>query len=345
MSLATFKKKSINSASSATKRSGKPTNQYWNYQGPYGRKGSLASTIFLNGLIGPNGQTGNAYNASNAGFSINGALVAYGGVGRNMKMSKSSTPFRGIYPKGWGGTHGRYPDSPDNYVINVRPGLGKQQTIGSIVNPSVLSNRGMLARKYRWINNGQYPNNWVQPNYTGNQTDSASQGLYIQNKAAANDCFYDVNNTENYVDYFKTCGSTGCQTTPARGYTIGIQQANAPYTKTLHQPKDASAYTLHVQRKCQDPVGLRKPFPYAVQTGTGVLTGGTSVTSVASACNTSNTTVVPPDWYTGIQVKPDGTKTTLQDQLLALQTNVMKKLQQKVFVDVILNGTTDPSTN
>jgi hypothetical protein len=47
MSLATFKKKSINSASSATKRSGKLTNEYWIYQGPYGRKGNLPSSILM----------------------------------------------------------------------------------------------------------------------------------------------------------------------------------------------------------------------------------------------------------------------------------------------------------
>jgi hypothetical protein len=35
-----------------------------------------------------------------------------------MHMSKSTTQFRGIHPRGWGGTRGRYPDGPDNYVIN-----------------------------------------------------------------------------------------------------------------------------------------------------------------------------------------------------------------------------------
>ena len=36
MSLATFKKKSINKYSSATKRSGKPPGGYWLTQGPFG---------------------------------------------------------------------------------------------------------------------------------------------------------------------------------------------------------------------------------------------------------------------------------------------------------------------
>jgi hypothetical protein len=336
MSLATFKKKSINSASTATKLSGKPTNKYWLYQGPYGKKGNLPSEIFMAGLEGPG-----YYNASNAGFSINGSNRNIGGVGRNMKFSKSATPYRGNYPKGWGGSVGRYPDGPDNVVLNIMPVQTGVAIQDGVVKPSVLSTKGMLARRFRWIKSGQYPNYWVQPVYTGNQTDTASQGLYVQNKSAANYCWYDVNNIGNYVDYFKTCGSTGCQRTPARGYTMNIQQANAAYTKTLHQPKDSSDHTLRIQRRCQNPVGFQKPFPYAVQNGTGVITGGTSITNVANACNTSNTTVVPPDWYTGAAIlKQDGTKTTRIDQLLALQKKESSALQEQVFRNVVLNGTT-----
>jgi hypothetical protein len=319
MSLATFKKKSINSASSATKRSGKPTNEYWIYQGPYGRKGNLPSVIFNASLVGPDGNVGGNYNnASNSGFSITGSHRNIGGIGKSMRFSKSGTPYRGKYPKGWGGSNGRYPDGPNEVVLNIMPVQTGVAIQNAIVKPPVLSTKGMLARRFRWINSGQYPNNWVQPVYTGNQTDSASQGLYIQNKSAANYCRYDVNNTENYVTYFKNYGSAGCQTTPARGYTMNIQQANAPYTKTLHQPKDSSDYTLRVQRKCQNPVGFQKPFPYAVQTGTGVLRGGINVNNVANACNTSNTVKYPPDWYTGASVlKADGSKTTLKDQLIS----------------------------
>lgn len=325
MSLATFKKKSINSSSSATKRSGKPTNDYWNYQGPYGRKGNLPSTIFNASLVGPNGMVGgNAYNASNAGFSVNGSYRNKGAVGGHMRFSKSATPYRGQYPKGWGGIQGRYPSGPNEVSLNIMPvstGVAIQNTI---VKPSVLSTKGMLARRFRWINSGQYPNNWVQPVYTGNQTDSASQGLYIQNKSAANYIWYDVNDSANYVEYYKKCGPTGCQTTPARGYTMNIQQSNAPYTKTLHQPKDASDYTLRVQRRCQDPVGFQKPFPYAVQTGTGVLRGGISVNNVASTCNMAKPELTPPDWYTGASIlKADGTKPTKEDQLLS-KNNCLK---------------------
>lgn len=341
MSLATFKKKSINSASSATKRSGKPTNEYWIYQGPYGKKGNLPSVIFNASLVGPDGVVGgNYYTASNAGFSVTGSHRNIGGVGQSMRFSKSATPYRGVHPKGWGGTRGRYPDGPNNVSININPVLTGVAVQNGIVKPPVLSTKGMLERRFRWINSGQYPNNWVQPVYTGNQTDTASQGLYIQNKSAANYCHYDVNTPEKYVDYFVRCGSTGCNTTPARGYTMSIQQANAAYTKTLHQPKDASDYTLRIQRRCQNPVGFQKPFPYAVQTGTGVLRGGINVDNVANACNTSNTTTVPPDWYTGAAIlKADGSKTTLRDQLEALRKNVLPELQAQVYDDLFLKGT------
>jgi hypothetical protein len=100
---------------------------------------------------------------------------------------------------------------------------------------------------------------------------------------------------------------------------------------------------LRIQRKCQNPVGFQKPFPYAVQTGTGILTGGINVNNVGSACNTSNTVLTPPDWYTGASVlKSDGSKTTLKDQLLAeLRNKISPDTQNQVFQQVFLDGTTN----
>ena len=79
---------------------------------------------------------------------------------------------------------------------------------------------------------------------------------------------------------------------------MNLLQANAPYTKSIKIPIDASQQTLRIQRRCTNPSPWQKPFPYAVQNGTGILTGGIAVTSVGNACNTSNTTTVPPVWYT-----------------------------------------------
>ena len=197
---------------------------------------------------------------------------------------------------GWGGAGGQYYQAEP--VLNAGEGIvtveGNQW---EFVKQSVLSTRGMLRKRFRWAYSGQYPNNWVQPVYTGNQTDSASQGLYIHNLSASNDCVVDVNDQAKYVGHIVTCGSTQCQSTPARGYTMGIMQSNAPYTKNIKIPIDASQQTLRIQRKCTNPDPLQKPFPYRVQTGTGILTGGTSVNNVGSACNTSNIQLVPPAWY------------------------------------------------
>jgi hypothetical protein len=285
MSLATFKKKTTNKYSSATKRSGKPPGGYWLPQGPFGLSDTLSSVLLADALkhYGP------------VGFSLQGSRRSIS-VGKDMKFSQQGTRYRGAYAIGNGGFGGQYYTAEP--VLNAGPAIievkGNQQ---EFIKPSTLSTKGMLAKRFRWINSGQYPNNWVQPIYTGNQTDSASQGLYVHNLSVANDCVVDTNDTVKYVGNIKTCGSTGCQSTPAGGYTMGIQQANAAYTKFLHIPQDSSQRTLRIQRRCINQRPDQKPFPYAVQTGTGILTGGTSVTRVGSACNTSNTFVAPPEWY------------------------------------------------
>jgi hypothetical protein len=131
--------------------------------------------------------------------------------------------------------------------------------------------------------------------------DSASQGLYVQNLAAANTCNLKVNNVETYEGHAVGCGPTLCR--PGRstaGFKFNDMARNAPYTKTLYQPVSYGQYNLFLTRGCNNPVGPQKPFPFAVQTGTGIKTGGTSITSVGNACNTSNTYLTPPAWYTAV---------------------------------------------
>ena len=78
-----------------------------------------------------------------------------------------------------------------------------------------------------------------------------------------------------------------------------IQQSIAPYTKTIHQPKDCSDYTLRVQKQCQNPKPWQKPFQYAVSNGTGQSAAGTSITSFANSCGSANNIyLTPPKWYT-----------------------------------------------
>jgi len=286
MSLTAFKKKSV--IQYGSKRSGKPPGGYWLPQGPFG-----ASTTALKEAI---------QNYGPVGFSINGGHRNVGYVGKGYAMSKNGTPFRGVNPVGWGGCCGTYKKSEPVYNINEVIVQGTQQ---EYVKQSVLSTYGMLAKKYRWAYNGQYPNYWVQPVFgASTQSDTKSQGNYLQNLSAANMCVIDVNDQAKYVGYKVNCGPTNCSTSTVQ-YKYNDMARNAPYTKTIKQPIDSSQYTLYIQRGCQNPKGTQKPFPYAVQTGTGIKTGGISMTSVGNACNTSNIYLSPPDWYvksyTGIQ--------------------------------------------
>jgi hypothetical protein len=312
MSLTAFKRKSV--INYGSKRSGTAPGGYWLPQGPFGH-----ATTALQEAI---------QNYGSAGFSINGGHRNIGGVGRDMKMSKSGTPYRGTQPIGWGGTFGKYPsatlvgNSKTGSVGAVPNAHSKQNAVDPVLNsrvvvvmgtqylyvkPSTLSTYGMLDKKYRWAWYGQYPNYWVQPNYTGNQTDTASQWLYIQNKAAANTCSLKVNNVGSYEDDFKKTGPTLC--TPGRStarFKYNEMARNGPYTKTLYQPVSYAQYNLHLTRGCNNPIGEQKPFPYAVQSGSSQSAAGTSITSFASGCNTSNIYVTPPEWYikSGPQQQP-----------------------------------------
>lgn len=300
MSLVAFKKKSV--INYGSKRSGKPPGGVWLPQGPFGN-----ATISLDLAI---------KNPNNSGFSLNGGTRSIS-VGRDMKMSKSGTPYRGTQPIGYGGTYGAYPSgtlignwsgvipnsnskrSPVQPVLNAS--FGKIGTLGTqyiYIKPSSLNTKGMLDKKYRWAYYGVYPNYWVQPVYTGNQIDTKSQLLYIQNKSAANTCNLKVNNVGNYEANYKSCGPTLC--TPGRStakFKYNDMARNGPYTKNLYNPVSYSQYNLYLTRGCNNPIGPQKPFPYAVQTGTSTAAAGTSIRNFASGCNTSNIYLTPPEWY------------------------------------------------
>ena len=241
-----------------------------------------------------------------------------------MKMSKSGTPYRGTEAIGFGGKFGKYPsavlvgNNSQQYtgaVSNsektpvVQPVLNSRivDTMGTqylYIKPSVLSTHGMLDKKYRWAYYGKYPNYWVQPNYTGNQTDTASQLLYIQNKAAANTCNLKVNNVGTYEGHIVGCGPTLCR--PGRstaGFKYNDMAHNGPYTKVLNQPVSYGQYNLYLTRGCNNPVGPQKPFPYAVQTGSSMSASGTSITNFATGCNTTPVFLTPPSWYTAVTSK------------------------------------------
>jgi uncharacterized cupredoxin-like copper-binding protein len=150
---------------------------------------------------------------------------------------------------------GAVPNAGSKQAV-VQPVLNSSEvnTMGTqyiYVKPSVLSTKGMLEKRYRWAYNGQYPNYWVQPNYTGNQTDSASQGLYVQNLAAANTCNLKVNNVGTYEGYKVGCGPTLC--TPGRStarFKYNDMARNGPNTKILGEPVSYVQDNLNLTKKC-----------------------------------------------------------------------------------------------
>lgn len=271
MSLTAFKRKSV--IQYGSKRSGKPPGGYWITQGPF-----APDSIYGQVPYGPNG------------FSVTGSHRNVGYVGKDSKFSRNGTPFRGPHAMGSGGK-GVYFHEP---VFNVNRVivLGDQH---KYVKPPSLSTKGMLEKRFRWAYNGKYPNYWVQPIYTGDQVQTASQGMYIHDKSAANDCHNDVNNVAKYIGNIR-CQSQTCLNQRFKMKYNDIAR-NGLYTKTIHQPLTSAQQTLRIQRKCANPTFAQKPFPYAVNTGTGILTGGTRVTSVGNACNLSPVYIVPPEWY------------------------------------------------
>jgi hypothetical protein len=268
MSLATFKKKTTNKYSSATKRSGKPPGGIWLTQGPFGSTNNFVSLA----NYGPNG------------FSLAGSTRNIS-VGKSMAFSQQGTKYKGIHPVGHGGTYGKYYHAEpllnaSESKVDVR---GNQH---NYIKPPTLSTQSMLQKRFRWIHSGQYPNYWVQPIYTGNQTDTKSQGLYIQKLSARTDTVVDTNDEEKYVDNCKQ--SCAKKQSLAAGYILNIQQSTAPYTKTLYQPRDSSQYTLHIQQPCLNPTPEQQPFPGPVSNGTGIGAAGTTVITGGNSCGTSN---------------------------------------------------------
>jgi hypothetical protein len=253
MSLATFKKKSV--IIYGANVSGKPPGGRWIPRGPFGLSNTTNSVMLTDSTyVGP------------VGFSLNGTHRSSGAVGGNMSFSKNGTKFRGVHAIGWGGHIGQYYNK--NPVMNDTPNYTVKLQIPDKVYQSTLSTYGMLRKRFKWAYNGQYPNNWVQPNYTGNLTDTASQGMYTQTKSASNICVTNINDPEKYAGYIK-CNSGTCKSV-------------APYTKELYIPQTSSQQTLKIQRGCANPTYAQKPFPFATN---------------GDACNSGETYTAPPEWY------------------------------------------------
>ena len=242
MSIATLKKKSMYQY--GKNHSGKQSGpgEYWVTQGPFGNSSK------------------NVINSSNVGFSLNGAHRNVGYIGKTYQMSKNGTPFKGNYPVGHGGSGGKYNTSNQVYIARQFNITGSDY---QYIKPSTLSTKGMLSKKYKWIHSGQYPNNWVQPNYgTSMLADTKSQGNYIDNLAVSNLCVSDVNNVDKYKGYVRIGGPTLCKTSAA-GFKYNDMARNGLYCKFINQAQDCSTHTREIKRNCQNVTDAQKPFPFA----------------------------------------------------------------------------------
>lgn len=278
MSIQTFKKKGV--INYGSKRSAKTPGGLWLSQGPFGRNSEFS--VFSPGTVG---------------FSINGGTRNVGYIGKSSAFSKNGTPFYGQFPKGTGGCCGNY--SSPQPILNspIVRGITQGQQ-ASYIKPSVLSTKGMLEQKYKWIHNGQYPNYWVQPQSANdNMSDNGSQWLYIQTKAAANDCVVDTNDPAKYIGYRIRGGPTGCSTTTAHYTSFNTISSNAGYTKSLYQPQESSQHTLRIQRKCANPIGPLKPFPFATNGGSNNSKGN----YYAPPAIRQTYYKTPPAWYWAVK--------------------------------------------
>jgi hypothetical protein len=200
------------------------------------------------------------------GFSINGGTRSQGYIGQSSAFSKHGTPFYGQYPQGYGGIRGTYPTTQPTFNSPIVKGItrGKQY---EYIKPSVLSTRGMIETRFKWIHNGVYPNYWVQPVYpSGSLEENSSQGLYIHKKEASNDCHTNVNNTSKYIDY-RVCKGNSYNSIQNQRPSL-FTLFSSGYTKELYQPITSSQQTLKIQRRCSNPIGVLKPFPFASNGGT-----------------------------------------------------------------------------
>lgn len=263
MSLVALKNKS-NVLNHSRSRGTKSVN--WISRGPFGH----SKTLQQNQIVGNGG-----------GFSINGKHRNTSYIGKSSVFSKIGTPYKGALPKGHGGKYGKYKKS--SIIFNnsaVKVSLRANQNLN--VNPSVLSNKGMLRTKYKWIHSGQYPHHIVQPIGGGNMAYNYSQGLYLSKKTGANTLTMIVNDNDNIYDSYKKCYPSDLYYTNPNL----IRSNPHEYVKRTKQPLLANEYVQYLKRNCINQTDEQKPYPPMVQTGTGIIPSGTTITQVGNSCGT-----------------------------------------------------------
>ena len=166
------------------------------------------------------------------GFSLQGKLRNFGTAGKtNLGRSVTRTPFRGIVPVGNGGCCGEY----DVRVVSSG-NCCIQQTL---VKPSVVSTKGMLARKLlccRPIVKSETP----KP-----QSEQITDTM--QKQLCANTCnYYAINHNGYYIDPEKP--SFKCKGKYTKNLPLNI--SNGQYVRTTLITEKVCAYKKSSNTKC-----------------------------------------------------------------------------------------------
>lgn len=196
------------------------------------------------------------YNNNSVGyknFSINGVYRLQGYVGQDSRSRNliktpyggATIPNSGNNPRGGSACCGKYPNS-----IVYPSGINYFEN-NTIIKPSSLSTRGLIATKYRWITRPQ-PFTSVKPDT--NLLLNNSEGAYVENlqRTVLNNI---VNSTPSIIYNVDPIG--------IRKYkNYQIKQLCNPITKSVG-PIDESLYILNVDKACSNETITN--IPYSVQ--------------------------------------------------------------------------------
>lgn len=152
-------------------------------------------------------------------------------------------------------------------LVSRSNNITKGECIAAVLaQPSVVSNKEMINRKYKCVEKGICHKYWVK---SVDEPENKSQGSYINNLSnIVTSCATDNNNPSIYENNI-ICRPK--QTNPI--YT---------YTKTLYQPMSSSMRTIMFQRKCNNPTPAQMPIPGPVNVAGGI--GGASRIGTGAGC-------------------------------------------------------------
>ena len=162
-----------------------------------------------------------SHSRDGVGFSINGPRRNMGYIGKDQKMSKLFTPFRGVWPMNSSGGH------RGTIVYGVGAGTNIRAHQFQHLKPSVVSSREQM-NKMRWCCADIVRTQSVIPD--------GSADIYTIQKGLSNICVFAVDKPDriNTTCPFKKDGRLDC----ANNYSKDVV------------PIDSSLRTLNIQQQC-----------------------------------------------------------------------------------------------